>query len=118
MQTRKHAGDIDRTAYDYEGRNVLAPADRKGALTSGVGKTVSSVEGKSVINNPKQTEKNDDAIDSVSAGAFVLAHVLILGVAGLLLGALFGIYFIGFSTKAKMWPGMIALIIASIIGSM
>ena len=28
MQTRKHAGDIDRTAYDYEGRNVLAPADR------------------------------------------------------------------------------------------
>jgi len=61
--------------------------------------------------------KKPDAVDSVSTEAFVLAHVLVLGVAGLLLGAIAGVYFIGFSLKGKMWPGMIALIVASLIGA-
>jgi hypothetical protein len=30
------------------------------------------------------------------------------------LGGIFGLYFIGVAWKAKLWPGMIALILASI----
>ena len=51
-------------------------------------------------------------------GAFVLVHVLVLGLAGFLMGALAGVYFIGFAWKAKLWPGMIALMIASIVAAM
>jgi hypothetical protein len=38
-------------------------------------------------------------------------------VAGFLLGLVSGSYFIGISWKARDWPGMIAFIIASAIGS-
>jgi len=118
VQTRMLADETDSTVSDYEGRNVFAPADRRGEQTSRGGKTVSDNERNSITKNPKQSEKKDDAIDRVPSGAFIIAHILVLGVAGLLLGVLFGIYFIGFSTRAKMWPGMIALIIGSLIGSM
>jgi hypothetical protein len=65
-----------------------------------------------------QTVKQLDEIDSVPTGAFVLVHVLVLGLAGFLMGALAGVYFIGFAWKAKLWPGMIALMIASIVAAM
>lgn len=58
-----------------------------------------------------------DVIDSIPTEAFVLAHVLVLGVAGLLLGAIAGAFFIGFSLKGKVWPGMIALIVASLVSA-
>ena len=64
-----------------------------------------------------ETGKKLDAVDSIPSGPFVIAHILVMGVAGLLLGAIFGIYFIGVAWKAKLWPGMIALILASLIAA-
>ncbi len=64
-----------------------------------------------------QTVKAGDAIDSVDTGTFIIVHVMVMGIAGFLLGAVAGIYFIGFARQAKMWPGMIALIVTSLIGS-
>ena len=53
----------------------------------------------------------------IPTGYYILADVIVLGVAGLLLGGVTGSYFIGFSWRAKDWPGMIVFIIASFIGS-
>lgn len=58
-----------------------------------------------------------DAIDSMPTETFVFVHSLVLGIAGLLLGSFFGLYFIGFAWKAKMWPGLIALMVASMYSS-
>lgn len=57
------------------------------------------------------------AEDDIPTGYYILADVIVLGVAGLLIGLVTGSYFIGFSWKAKDWPGMIVFIIASLIGS-
>ena len=66
---------------------------------------------------PPKAIKKPDAIDSVPTGTFILIHVLILGLAGLLLGIFAGMFFIGIAQKAKMWPGMLAFIAASLIGT-
>ena len=58
-----------------------------------------------------------DAIDSIPTETFVFVHSMVLGIAGLLLGSFFGLYFIGFAWKAKMWPGLIALMVASMYSS-
>jgi hypothetical protein len=55
-----------------------------------------------------QTVKAGDAIDSVDNGTFIFVHADGDGNSGILLGAVAGIYFIGFCRQAKMWPGMIA----------
>ncbi len=47
---------------------------------------------------------------------YITADVLVLGVAGFLLGFISGYYFIGISLKARDWPGMIVFIIASLLG--
>jgi hypothetical protein len=47
---------------------------------------------------------------------YIIADVLVLGVAGFLLGFISGYYFIGISLKARDWPGMIVFIIASLLG--
>ncbi|MFH1445895.1 MAG: hypothetical protein ABIG43_00590 [Chloroflexota bacterium] len=57
------------------------------------------------------------AADDIPTGYYILADVIVLGVAGLLIGLVTGSYFIGISWKAKDWPGMIVFIIASLIGS-
>ncbi|HPB30740.1 MAG TPA: hypothetical protein PLB62_04740 [Candidatus Sumerlaeota bacterium] len=56
-----------------------------------------------------------DIIDRLPAGTFILVHMLALGIAGYLFG-LHGLYFIAFSTKSRMWPGIIALILGSFLG--
>jgi hypothetical protein len=66
---------------------------------------------------PAAPLKKPDSIDSVPTGLFILVHVLVLGFAGLLLGVFAGMFFIGIAQKAKMWPGMIALILASLAGT-
>lgn len=52
---------------------------------------------------------------SVYTGQYILWDVLVLSVAGLIMG-LFGYYFIGISFEARGWPGMIAFIAASVLG--
>jgi len=61
--------------------------------------------------------KPKSAEDEIPTGYYILADVIVLGMAGLLLGGLTGYYFIGFSWRAKDWPGMIVFIIASFLGS-
>lgn len=53
----------------------------------------------------------------IPAGPYIIADVIVLGIAGLLLGLFTGSFFIGFSWKARDWPGMIAFIAASFVGS-
>ncbi len=53
----------------------------------------------------------------IPTGYYILADVIVLGVAGGLMGLISGYYFIGFSFKPKDWPGMIVFIISSLIGS-
>jgi hypothetical protein len=56
-------------------------------------------------------------VEAIPAGYYILADALVLGVAGFLLGLITGYYFIGISWKAKDWPGMIAFVVASLVGS-
>lgn len=55
--------------------------------------------------------------DEIPTGAYILADVIVLGIAGMLLGIFTGSYFIGFSWKGRDWPGMIVFILASLMGS-
>ena len=55
--------------------------------------------------------------DDIPTGAYIIADVIVLGIAGLLLGIFTGSYFIGFSWKARDWPGMIVFILTSLMGS-
>jgi len=54
--------------------------------------------------------------EAIPTGYYILADVLVLGVAGFLLGLITGYFFIGISWRAKDWPGMIAFVVASLIG--
>jgi hypothetical protein len=52
---------------------------------------------------------------TIDTGSYITASVLVLGTAGLLLG-LAGFWFVGFSTRAKSWPGILAFIALSLLG--
>ena len=54
----------------------------------------------------------------IATGYYILVDVLVLAIAGLIMGRVLGWFFIGITWQAKNWPGMIAFIAASIIGSM
>lgn len=54
----------------------------------------------------------------IPTGYYIIADVIVLGAAGLLLGLFTGSYFIGFSWRARDWPGMIVFILSSLIGSL
>jgi len=54
----------------------------------------------------------------IATGYYILVDVLVLGIAGLIMGLVSGWFFIGITWQAKSWPGMIALIVASIAGAM
>lgn len=90
----------------------LAGTQASAALLPAIGQLEGAESG--VVAN--QGEKRD-AIDDVPAEAFILVHVLVLGLAGLLLGTFAGVWFVGFAHQGKMWPGMIALIVASLFGA-
>lgn len=49
------------------------------------------------------------------AGAYVGASLIVMGAAGFIAG-LAGYPLIGFSTRGRSWPGMLAMIIASFVG--
>jgi len=54
---------------------------------------------------------------TIPATAYILADVAVLTLAGFFMGAVSGYYFIGISWKARDWPGMIAFIVSSLVGS-
>jgi len=49
--------------------------------------------------------------------SYIVVDMLVLGTAGFLMGLIMGWYFMGISFEARGWPGMIAFIVASIMGS-
>ena len=53
--------------------------------------------------------------DRVAKECYILADVAVLGVAGLI-GGLMGYWFIGISTKAIGWPGVLTFMVASFVG--
>lgn len=61
-------------------------------------------------------ERSLKELQSLVNRYFILADVLVLGIAGLLAGLL-GFWFIGISFEARGWPGMITFILTSIIVS-
>jgi len=63
------------------------------------------------------TEDEEKFINSLATKYYILSDVLVMGVAGFLIGAFSGFFFIGFSFEGKGWPGMIAFITSSIGGS-
>ena len=65
-----------------------------------------------------QVASQEKSPPRISTGYYILVDVVILGIAGFLLGRLFGWFFIGFTWKAKSWPGMIVFIATSIVGSL
>lgn len=62
-------------------------------------------------------EQASQELASLAARYFILASVVVLGIAGFVLGLAIGAPFIGFAWKRQFWPGMIALIIASFVGA-
>jgi hypothetical protein len=61
--------------------------------------------------------RNIETDAEIDTGYFILVDVLVLGIAGFLIGLLLGWFFIGISWQAKSWPGTIAFIVSSLIGS-
>jgi hypothetical protein len=63
---------------------------------------------------PQETGKKTQEIP---AGYYILVDVAVMSIAGFLLGLITGYYFIGISLRTRDWPGMLAFIAASFIGS-
>ena len=65
--------------------------------------------------NLPETEKKK--VNEVSTFSYIATDLTVMGLAGFLAGALFGIFFIGVSFDKKGWPGMAAFIVLSLLGS-
>jgi hypothetical protein len=61
------------------------------------------------------SEDDKKQLESLATKYFILADVLVLGIAGFVIG-LFGYYLIGIAFDRRGWPGMIAFIAASLTG--
>jgi hypothetical protein len=48
---------------------------------------------------------------------YIMVDMLVLGVAGFLMGYILGLWLIGISFSAKGWPGMLAFIALSFLGA-
>ncbi len=69
------------------------------------------------INGDIETAIEQPECKSLVTTSYILVDVLVLGIAGFLMGTLLGWCFVGISMEAKGWPGMIAFIGMSILGS-
>ncbi len=94
---------------------IAVPLSRAFAGANALNLVEAEVAGTEVAGSMDGKRKAPDAVDLVPTGTFIVTHVIVMGIAGLLLGGIFGIYFIGVAWKAKLWPGMIALILASMV---
>lgn len=61
-------------------------------------------------------ESGKKELQSLATPYYIIADIAIMGIAGLLMGVFFGLFFVGFSTKLAGWPGMITFIGASLLG--
>ena len=53
----------------------------------------------------------------IPVGSYILADVIVLGIGGLLISMYTGYFFLGFSLRARDWPGIAAFIAASMYGA-
>ena len=60
-------------------------------------------------------EEDEAVLRGLAVKYYILASMLVLGVAGLI-GGLLGYWFVGISFEARSWPGVIMFIVASLIG--
>jgi len=56
-------------------------------------------------------------VEKTLTNYYIAFNIIVLGTIGLLVGVFFGFYFIGISFDKYGWPGMISLILFSILGS-
>jgi len=68
------------------------------------------------LNRENLDESAKKELESMHSKYFILADVLVLGIAGFIAGLL-GYWFIGIAWKARYWPGMIAFMLTSAIVS-
>ena len=61
--------------------------------------------------------EGEAAVATMDTKLYILADMLVLGTAGLLMGLIAGWFFIGITWQWKGWPGMLAFIGLSIVGS-
>lgn len=73
--------------------------------------------GLSYLNGNNLDDVAKKKLNSIFTDCFIITDVLVLSIAGLLLGTFTGWFFIGFSRRAASWPGMIVFIVTSLIGS-
>lgn len=64
----------------------------------------------------RERPETKEKAETIPNKYYIIADVLVMAVAGFLLGFISGWYFIGISLKARDWPGMIVFIIASLLG--
>jgi hypothetical protein len=57
-------------------------------------------------------------VEAIDTKLYILVDLLVMGTAGFLLGIIVGWFFIGITWEGKSWPGMIAFIGSSVLGSM
>jgi len=69
------------------------------------------------LNGDVETISEEPEFKSLVARSYMLVDTLVLGSAGFLFGTLLGWFFLGASFQAKGWPGLIAFILMSVIGS-
>ena len=55
--------------------------------------------------------------DEFPLGTYIMADCGVLAIGGLIISALTGWFFIGFSLRPRDWPGMLAFILATAIGA-
>ena len=60
---------------------------------------------------------NHPEYNSLATRWYMIVDTLVLGVVGFLLGVLLGWFFVGITTRARGWPGMIAFMVMSIMGA-
>ena len=69
------------------------------------------------ISSDMEAAAEQPEFNSLVVRCYILIDMLVLGIAGFLMGVILGWFFIGISFEAKGWPGMIAFIGSSILGS-
>ncbi|HID62360.1 MAG TPA: hypothetical protein EYP49_06420 [Anaerolineae bacterium] len=71
------------------------------------------------VTSQKQSDDGVKALfgGSISPTAFMIADVIVLGVAGFLLGLTTGWWFLGLAFQRYHWPGLLAFVGASWLGT-
>ncbi|HEY59259.1 MAG TPA: hypothetical protein G4N92_01010 [Anaerolineae bacterium] len=91
----------------------LARALSKGRVHESAAPAVTDAD----ASQPQQDTTAIKVKDAIPTGIYILADVIVMGIAGFLIGLFTGYYFIGISLQARDWPGMIVFILSSLLGS-